>query len=71
MSQRKPYNPNSKYGRKKIREEYYYNRQNMSQDERFESDRDSTIITVVVIAVIFILIFLILGKGAAFNWLTH
>lgn len=71
MSQRKPYNPNTKYGRKKIREEYNQNYNNMSSDEKSEHNTLVFIFMIIAIIVFGGIIFLIGGSDALFKWLSH
>lgn len=71
MGQRKPYNPNTKYGRKKLREEYYARRANMSDEERFENDSFSCLFTAIILIVIGALIFFIGGSESLLKWLTN
>ena len=71
MAQRKPYNPNTKYGRKKLREqsEQYYN--NLPEEQKQEFDNTKTIV-IIIIVVIVIIIGLVSGNmsGTA-KWLSH
>lgn len=69
MAQRKPYNPNTKYGRRKMREQYYERRANMTSDEKFENDSMSCLFAVVILVVIGGLIFLVGGSDALLQWL--
>ncbi len=71
MGQRKPYNPNTKYGKKKLREQYNQNYNNMSSEEK--SDHNSTVFILMLIAIIVFggIIFLIGGSDALISWLSH
>ena len=66
---RKPFNPNTPYGRKKLREQAEKYRQSLPEDQR--QDFDATkIIIMLVIVVIAVLIFMAGGSGAL-KWLSH
>jgi len=71
MPQRKPYNPNTSYGRKKLREEAERNRQEMSPEEK--KSHDGCVALVFVGILVLVLLYILLTgdtKGAA-NWLTR
>lgn len=69
MAQRKPYNPNTKYGRRKIREQYYERRANMTSDEKLENDSMSFLIGLIILVVIGGIIFIFGGSDALLQWL--
>lgn len=71
MAQRKPYNPNTKYGRKKIREEYAQRRAEMTPEERSGNDALATIVLIIIIIFIGGCAFLIGGKDAVLKTLSH
>lgn len=71
MSQRKPYNPNTKYGRKKLREQNHLAYQNMTPDEKSEHNSCVFIITIIIIIVFGGFILLIGGPEALFKWLSN
>lgn len=71
MAQRKPYNPNTKYGRKKLREQYELDKQKMKPEERERLENDSAVITIIIVAVIFGLIYVFFGREAAVDWATR
>jgi hypothetical protein len=50
--QRKPYNPNTAFGRKKIREEFEVRRLEMTPAERSSNDFWSTVMVLVLIVMI-------------------
>jgi hypothetical protein len=51
MAQRKPYNPNTKYGRKKLREQSEINYNNLSPKEKSNHDLWLFIISLVIIVI--------------------
>lgn len=63
MPQRKPYNPNTAYGRKKIREEFQRRYANMSEQEKKEFDKMNNTGQFIwfVIAIIICIIVIALG----------
>lgn len=72
MAQRKPYNPNTKYGRRKLRDQAQYNYDNGTPEYRNDIDNMKNIVWLVVLvvcALIFILIWNIAGPEAALKWL--
>ena len=71
MGQRKPYNPNTKYGRRKLRDEYYQNYNNMNSNEKSEHDWRVFVITLITIIVFGGIAFLIGGPDALLSWLSH
>lgn len=71
MNQRKPYNPNTKYGRKKLREQYYQNYNNMTSDEKSEHNSLVFIFTIIAIILFGGIALLIGGPKALLSWLSH
>lgn len=71
MGQRKPYNPNTKYGRKKLREEYYQKYENMNADEKSEHNNLTFILMLIAIVVFGGIAYLIGGPEALLSWLSH
>lgn len=71
MAQRKPFNPNTKYGRKKIREQYYENYNSMSSKEKDNHNSLVIFLTIISIIVFGGLILLIGGPEALLKWLSH
>lgn len=67
----KNYNPNTKYGRKKLREQYHQNRANMTDKERSEQDGCSLILFIIIIIVFGGFILLVSGPEALLKWLSH
>jgi hypothetical protein len=68
MTQRKPYNPNSKYGRKKLREQVYQSYSNMNAEQKANHNQLEWIITIIILIVVGGVIFLFGGSDALFNW---
>lgn len=66
--QRKPYNPNTKYGRRKLREERAEYRASLSPGERKEYDAQQVVIYILIIAVICVVLYLIGGERAVTKW---
>lgn len=70
MAQRKPYNPNSAYGRKKLREEAERNYQNASPKEQAERDNIGCIVILIIVVIAF-LIFVLAGDTKGFlKWMS-
>jgi hypothetical protein len=61
MTQRKPYNPNTKYGRKKTREQYYNTQLNGTPEEKKEQNNIEWVVTIVVLLVVALIAFLVGG----------
>jgi hypothetical protein len=71
MAQRKPYNPNTKYGRRKLREQAHENYQNMTPAEQDEYNMNGCIFTVVILVVIGGIIYLFSGPEGLLKWLIR
>jgi hypothetical protein len=71
MGQRKPFNPNTKYGRRKMMEHNRSNYSNLSPEEKNEHDGMGWVIGILVIIVFGGLIFLIGGGDALLDWLSN
>jgi uncharacterized membrane protein YvbJ len=72
MQQNKPYNPNTKYGRRKLREQAKYNYDNGSQEYRDEIDKIGCVtwtIIFVIVGIIFLIIAATSGIEDAIKWL--
>lgn len=67
----KNYNPNTKYGRKKLREQYYENRANMTEEEKGKEDGCTFILFIIIIIVFGGFILLVSGPEALIKWLSH
>lgn len=74
MAQRKPYNPNTAYGRRKLREEAQRNYENMTPEQKAEVDSYKTgcmlIFIVIVIVGVIIYITLTGDTKGALRWLS-
>jgi hypothetical protein len=74
MGQRKPYNPNTAYGRRKLREEAQRNYENMTPEQRAEVDSYKTgfmlIFIVIVIVAVIIYIAATGDTKGALRWLS-
>lgn len=71
MRQRRPYNPNTKYGRKKLRQQIAYKYQH---DPAYRKDYDNIsgcvwLVVFVIIIAVFVLIYVTKGEHAAIKWL--
>jgi len=72
MPSRKPYNPYTKYGRKKLRAQAAFNYQNATPEGKKELDNIGCIVKLVITVIIIlfgVLIFLTKGEDAFFKWL--
>ena len=67
MAQRKPYNPNTKYGRKKMREEHVQWKASLPPEERRAMEFNSCLLTGLVILIILIIIYAVGGESAVKN----
>jgi hypothetical protein len=71
MAQRKPYNPNTAYGRKKLREEAARNYANMPPEQRRERDTWGCLIMIIIAIVFGGCIYLIGGEKALMKWFSR
>lgn len=71
LGQRRPYNPNTKYGRKKLREQSAQNYSKMTPEEQKQHDYTNLVIILIVLVVIGGIIYLISGSGALLKWLSR
>lgn len=71
MAQKKPYNPNTPYGRKKLREAAAQSYNNMSPQEKKVHDSSKFWIMLIILIIVGGLIFLIGGSGALTKWLSR
>ena len=71
LAQKKPYNPNTSYGRKKLREQAQNTYDNLPPKQKKEWDSNKAIVIVLIVVVIFI-IFLATGNSSGFlKWLSR
>lgn len=71
MGRKKAPNPNTAYGRKRIREENAQWRASLSPQERKEADFNGCIVYVVILLVIIVIVYLIGGTDGVLKWLSH
>lgn len=71
MGPKKPYNPNTAYGRRKLREQAAQNYANMTPQQKQEHDSTKFWIMLIILIVVGGLIFLIGGTGALLKWLSR
>lgn len=72
MPQRKPYNPYTKYGKRKIREQAQIEYNNYTPEEKQEFDKTNfgcNVLLFVIFISICIVIFLVSGPEALIKWL--
>lgn len=72
MPQRKPYNPNTKYGRRKLREQAQYNYDNGTPEYRRDIDNIKIVVWLVVlgIAALFgLMVYATSGTEGLIKWL--
>jgi hypothetical protein len=67
MAQRKPYNPNTAYGRRKLREQAHKEYQQLSPDDKFTRN----VIGIIVIVVICLLMWGLLGTEGFMKWMQR
>jgi hypothetical protein len=70
MSKR-PANPNTKYGRKRLRDEYYERKASMNPEQQSNQTKNETILFVIVVVVIVGILFLFGGLEAVSKWFNH
>jgi uncharacterized protein YqhQ len=72
MRQYRSYNPNTKYGRRKLREQAYERISNYTPQEKAEYDKTKfgcSLVILIIFIVACLLIYLILGPEALIEWL--
>ncbi|WP_343566128.1 hypothetical protein [Sphingobacterium sp.] len=69
MAQRKPYNPNTKYGRRKLREDHYRRVANMTDDERSKLEGNTFGCMLLFLIIGGLIVFLLLGGNGLMRWL--
>lgn len=67
MGQKKPYNPNTAYGRRKLREQSQKYYDELPQDKKNEHD----LLKIVIVIIICIVMFLLLGAKDFLKWASH
>ena len=71
MAQRKPYNPNTKYGRKKLREQAAQNYANMTSSEKADHNALGVVITLILIVFFGGCVYLTSGSDGLMKWLSR
>ena len=71
MSHRKPYNPNTRYGRTKLREQAAEMFAHKTSDRVRNRDNLGCLVLFIIVIVMSVLFFLISIQQAALNWLTR
>lgn len=71
MSSKKPYNPNTAYGRRKLREQSALNYANMTEVEKNNHDTSKFLVGLVILIVVGGLIFILSGTDGLIKWLTR
>jgi hypothetical protein len=69
--QRKPYNPNTPYGRRKLREQAREEYENMTPEEQAAARSEAWVIFIVVVIFGIIMAFLTGGTDGVMKWLTR
>lgn len=67
MGQKKPYNPNTAYGRRKMREQSQKYYDELPQDKKNENDLTKFIVLVIIC----IIMFFLLGAKNFLKWVGH
>lgn len=71
MAQRKPYNPNTKYGRKKLREQAYRNYEQMTPQQKDDHNMLGCVVTIVILAIVGGIVYLFSGSEGLVKWLSR
>ena len=64
-------NPNTAYGRKRLRNEYYERKANLTPEQRASENSSETILYLIIILVIVGILYLVGGSGAVLKWFTR
>lgn len=67
MAQRKPYNPNTAYGRRKLREQYQINYTNKTPEEKREHDKSVWWMQFVWFIIAMIICLIVISLGGKIN----
>jgi hypothetical protein len=70
MPQRKPYNPNTAYGRKKMREEYQAHFNSLPTEEQEKIESDKTLLYLVIVVVFALIAYLVGGSQGLVKWFS-
>lgn len=71
MAQRKPYNPNTAYGRRKLREQYEQRRAEMTPEERRREGCSGGLILVAIALIVLVISYFLGCEGDAIKWMTR
>lgn len=71
MAQRRPPNPNTAYGRKRIRDDYYQRKALMTPEERSKQNSSEALIYIIIVIIVGGLVFAIGGSAGLLKWLSH
>ncbi|MGF7075322.1 hypothetical protein [Mucilaginibacter sp. 3215] len=71
MANQKPPNPNTAYGRKRQREEYYRTKAALSPEDRAKQNTNEFFFIVIFIGVLALVAYFIGGSGAVAHWFQH
>ncbi len=68
---KRPANPNTSYGRRRIRQEYHQMKEAMSPDERSKQNSGEFIIFIILMVFVGLIVFLFGGSNGLLKWLSH
>ncbi|MES2265604.1 MAG: hypothetical protein V4520_02510 [Bacteroidota bacterium] len=71
MASKRPPNPNTAYGRKRQREEYYQRKALMTPEERANQNSNEVLIYVIAVIIFGGIAFAIGGSTGLLKWLSH
>lgn len=70
MPQRKPYNPNSNYGRKKLREQAAEEFEKLTPAQKADRQAKGVLIFIIILAVVFLLFWLTGNPQGFVKWMS-
>jgi hypothetical protein len=65
---KRPANPNTAYGRKRMRQEYAERKANMTPEERSKQNGNELVIGLVIVVLVIGILYMIGGPGAVMSW---
>ncbi|WPU91805.1 hypothetical protein SNE25_21030 [Mucilaginibacter sabulilitoris] len=71
MAPRKPYNPNTQYGRKKIRDENQAWLNSLPPEEIAKINVNNTLWYVILLIIVGIIIYAVSGPSGLLHWASH
>jgi hypothetical protein len=71
MGRKRPPNPNTKYGRKRMRQETAEWKANLSPAEQRQVDFNGCIFYILVVLAIMAIIYFFSGSDGVVKWITH